>query len=320
MRTRKKTDFSGLWALGCLLLVGSFMALSLIVAKLADGAGIPRLSFLMTAVAGAGVVLGLVGILQGRATRLGRRHLEYALVAGLLFAVPNAMAFLAVRHVGAGFISLIFAFPILVTWLLAVWLRLERLNLTRLTGVLLGLGGGVVLAAAKAGGAAGEKGWVLVVVGMPLVLATGNIYRSLRWPVGASPVLLAALMMFGGAATLLPFVLLFERGQSEALFELGEPLQLLLAETAIFSVLYLLFFVLQKLAGPVYLSQVGTVAALVGTLIAVFLLGEAPPPNLGLAALLVLSGSLLFHRGGRRAASRADLRRQDPAVGDRTHP
>ncbi len=300
--SRKGMDRAGLYALGCLLLVGTFLALSLVVAKLADSAGAPRLTFLMTAMAGAGIVLGTIGALQHRSMALNRRTLEYAAVAGALFAVPNALAFLAIRHVGAGFISLSFAFPILLTWLLAVWLSLERLRALRLLGVLLGLSGGLVLAAAKAGGAGGAQGWVLLVLAMPLVIALGNIYRTLRWPDATAPVFLAALMMFGGAVTLLPFVLLLEPGQSLALFTTGAALQLLLVEVAVFSVLYLFYFVLQKLAGPVYLSQIGTVAALVGTLIAVLALGEAPPPNLGLAALLVALGTVLFHRGARAAS------------------
>ncbi|GGY04837.1 transporter [Litchfieldella qijiaojingensis] len=305
--SRKHTDRAGVYAFGCLLLVGTFLALSLVVAKLADGAGAPRLTFLMLAMAGAAAVLVGIAALQRQPMALNRRTLEYAAVAGALFAVPNALAFLAVRHVGAGFISLSFAFPILITWLLAVWLSLERLRAMRLVGVLLGLAGGLVLATAKAGGTDGAWGWAALVLAMPLVIALGNIYRTLRWPEGASPVFLAALMMLGGSLTLLPFALSFEPGQLQELTGSTAALRLLLVEVGIFSVLYLFYFVLQKLAGPVYLSQIGTVAALVGTLIAVLALGEAPPPNLGLAGVLVAFGTLLFHRGARTATARGDI-------------
>ena len=137
---------------------------------------------------------------------------------------------------------------------------------------------------------------------IPVVLAVGNIYRTLRWPSGASPVFLAALMLFGGALTLLPFALVTEPGQLPALLASATVIRLLLLEIAVFAVLYVFFFVLQKLAGPVYLSQIGTVAALVGTLIAVGLMGEAPPPNLALAGVLVALGLILFHRGARAAS------------------
>ncbi len=296
----KPRNRTGWYALGCLLLVGSLLALSLAVAKLADGAGAPRLSFLMVAVAGAGILLLALATVQRQPMKLDRRILEYALVSGALFALPNALGFLAVRHVGAGFVSLSFAFPILVTWVLAVGLGMERMNALRLSGVLLGLAGGVLLAWAKAGGMQGAQGWVALVLTIPLIIALGNIYRTLRWPGGAGPVYLAALMLLGGALALAPFVLAFEAQQFGQLLGSAGVIRLLLAEVAVFTVLYVFYFVLQKIAGPVYLSQIGMVAALVGTLIAVSLLGEAVPPNLALAGVLVLSGATLFHRGASR--------------------
>lgn len=293
---------TGWYALGCLLLVGSLLALSLVVAKLADNAGAPRLSFLMVAVAGAGVLLLALAGVQRQPMKLNRRILEYGVVSGALFALPNALVFLAVRHVGAGFISLSFAFPILLTWMLAVGLGMERVNALRLLGVLLGLAGGVLLAWAKAGGMQGGQGWAVLVLAIPLILALGNIYRTLRWPGEAGPVYLAALMLLGGALTLAPFVLAFEARQFTQLLGSTGVLRLLLAEVAVFTVLYIFYFVLQKIAGPVYLSQIGMVAALAGTLIAVMLLGESVPPYLGLAGALVVLGAALFHRGAAHGA------------------
>jgi len=293
----KSRNRNGWYALGCLLLVGSLLALSLVLAKLADGAGAPRLSFLMVGVTGAGVLLLVLAAVQRQPMRLDRRILEYALVSGTLFALPNALGFLAVRHVGSGFVSLSFAFPLLLTWALAVGIGMERVNALRLLGVLLGLAGGALLAWAKAGGMEGARSWVVLVLMIPLIIALGNIYRSLRWPGETGPVYLAALMLLGGALALAPFVLAFETQQASQL--LGpEVIRLLLAEVIVFTVLYVFYFVLQKIAGPVYLSQIGMVAALMGTLIAVSLLGEAVPPYLGLAGALVGLGAVLFHRGG----------------------
>ncbi|WP_231489553.1 DMT family transporter [Billgrantia saliphila] len=299
---------TGWYALGCLFLVGSLLALSLAVAKLADGAGAPRLSFLMIAVAGAGALLLGLAALQRQPMPLNRRTLEYALISGALFALPNALGFLAVRHVGAGFVSLSFAFPILVTWMLAVGLGLERLHPLRLLGVLLGLAGGMLLAWAKAGGMSGAQSWVVLVLTIPLIIALGNIYRTLRWPGDAGPVYLAALMLLAGALALAPFALTLEAGQTAQLLGSAEMIRLLLAEVVVFTVLYVFYFVLQKIAGPVYLSQIGMVAALVGTLIAVTLLGEAMPPNLALAGALVVCGAIVFHRGNRAAGPHRALR------------
>lgn len=291
----------GWQAFACLMLVGTLIALSWVVAKFANVAGAPPLTFLSACLVGAGLALLAITALQGQPMMLTRRTLEYAAVSGLLYALPNALGFLAIPHVGAGFISLSLAFPILITWVMAVFMRLERLKAQRLAGVLVGLTGGVLLTASKATSASEGQMWAVLVLAMPVIIAIGNLYRTLRWPAQAAPIFLAALMMFGGALALLPFVLIFEPGQVPALFASGAVTRMLMLETVVFSVLYLFYFVLQKVAGPVYFSQIGTVAALVGTLVAVFMLGETPPPLLGLAGGLVIAGTIIFHRGGRTA-------------------
>src|SRR5690606_32639086 len=55
--SRKDTNRTAWRAFGCLLAVGTLLALSLVIAKLADQAAAPRLSFLMAAMAGAACVL-----------------------------------------------------------------------------------------------------------------------------------------------------------------------------------------------------------------------------------------------------------------------
>lgn len=296
-----KAGKASLYAFACLLLVGSFIALSMTVAKLADAAGLPHLSFLSAAMAGAGFVLLVISRVLGQTVPWDAHIAEYALVSGVLLAIPQALGFLAVGQVGAGFVSLSFAFPILITWLLAVMIRLERPNLQRFFGVILGLAAGVLLASGQARSGGAGLLWSLVILAIPLFLATGNIYRTLRWPPRGGPVFLAALMLLGAALALVPIAYLVEAGRLGELVASAEAVWLLLAEIAIFAILYLFFFILQKLAGPVYLSQIGIVAGVVGTLIAVFALGEAPPPNLFLAAALMLAGSLLFHRGMKHA-------------------
>jgi drug/metabolite transporter (DMT)-like permease len=75
----------------------------------------------------------------------------------------------------------------------------------------------------------------------------------------------------------------------------GEAFWLLLGQIAVFSATYLLYFVLQKLAGPVYLSQIGSVGAVSGSALAVFAFGEPAGPILLLAAVSILFGVFLVN-------------------------
>ena len=62
------------------------------------------------------------------------------------------------------------------------------------------------------------------------------------------------------------------------------------AQIATFALQYVLFFVLQERGGPVYMSLLGAVGALVGVPVAVLLLGEAAPAGLFVGATLIAIG------------------------------
>ena len=185
---------------------------------------------------------------------------------------------------GRGFLSLTFAFPILFTYALSLTLRLEKPQAAKALGVLTGLAGGLILALSKVGLGTSPTLWIVLAMTSPVIIAGGNIYRTLRWPAGVSPIFLAAAMLLCGGALLIPFALIQAPGGYAGLLSDRALFAVLLLQIAIFSVLYVFYFVLQRLAGPVYLSQIGTVAAVVGTVVAVWLLGEAVPPNLTVVA------------------------------------
>ncbi|MCT8160947.1 DMT family transporter [Pseudoruegeria sp. SHC-113] len=285
-----------------LLSVGALLALSIVVAAQAVASGGQALPFLTAASAlSAGILLGVVW-LRALPARVDARVLEYGLVAGGLFALPNALGFLAVRHVGVGFYALSFAFPILATYAIALLLTMERFSPQRFMAVLLGVAGAALLAAGKLApdptGGSREALWVAITLALPLVIALGNIYRTRRWPEGRAPIFLAAAMLAGAAFWVGLFLLLAPAARAPS----AMPLAWLAAETAIFSVLYVLYFLLQRMAGPVYLSQIGSVAAVMGAGIAILILGEAPPANLAVAATLIAAGVFLFQSAARKRA------------------
>jgi len=290
-----KAQTPGVAAIACLFLVGSLLAISLSLAKLAVAAGAPPLGFLLVSLTGAGAILLFVsGVVMRAPMVANRRILEYGLVAGALFALPNAIGFLAVRHVGAGFLSLSFAFPILITYVLALLIGMERPRIGRVLGVLAGLAGGVILAVSKVQLDQGALFWIALVMCSPVIIAVANIYRTLRWPPGAAPIYLAALMLLGAALLLAPFAIWTAPDMLARLVSSPAIVWLVVMETLVFFVLYLFYFILQKIAGPVYLSQIGTVGAVVGAALALVFLGEALPRNIAFAAALIGFGTWMF--------------------------
>ncbi|TRW98641.1 EamA/RhaT family transporter [Paracoccus sp. M683] len=282
----------------CLSIAGVSLAVVVLISKAVAQQGVPMLWFLT-------VVLALSGLVQlAIAARLGqmrgwRRMMPYSVGAGAIGALPSALGYLSVAHVGAGYMSMTFAFPILLTWVFARLLGMEGRDPRRLLAVLLGLGGGVILALGKLGSVSGAAtGWVLLASAIPVIIAAGNIFRTRYWPDGAQPVALAALLLLTGAVLTAPFALAIE-GSPAPLLANDTVRVLLLVDVAVFVVQYIAYFNLQRIGGPVTLSLMGPVAAVVGAIAAMPLFGEALPHGFALAGALVAAGVVLMLWRGR---------------------
>ena len=275
-----------------LLAVGGLLGLIGNVAKLAAASGWPPVALLLWSLLGAGGLLCLLALARGEAPSLRRPYLRYYLISGLVsISLPNALLFSAIPHVGAGFASLCLAFPPLLTYVLALALRMEGLQRVRLLGILIGLAGSLILALGKLGSSDSPLLWVLATLVMPVFLAIGNVYRSRHWPEGARPLQLAPGMLLTGALLLLPLGLFGV--ELRPAWEQAAGAWWLAAEVALFAGMYALYFVLQKVAGAVYLSQIGSVTAITGAAVAIFLLGEQGSASMLLAALCTTVGVAL---------------------------
>lgn len=288
----------------CLSIAGVSLAIVVLISKAVAQTGAPMLWFLTVVLALGGLVQ--LGIAIGRGQMGGwRQMLLYSVGAGLLGAVPSAIGYLSVAHVGAGFMAMTFAFPILLTWVFARLLGMEGRDPRRLLAVLLGLTGGVILAAGKLDGMPrGAAGWVILASAIPVILAIGNIYRTRYWPKGAQPGTLAALQLLMGAGLVLPFAWAVE-GSPAPLFQHDLVRLLLIADVGIFVVQYFAAFVLQRIGGPVTLSLMGPVAAVTGALVAIPIFDEALPRGFGAAGALVAAGVVLMLWRGRLPVSAA---------------
>ncbi|MBA3833467.1 MAG: DMT family transporter [Chthoniobacterales bacterium] len=281
----------------CLLAVGSLMGLSINLAKLAGKLELHPLAFLFWSVVGAAIILTAVAALRRDLPPLSRRAIEYYLVSALVgVAGPNLIFFSAVPHVGAGFVALIIALPPLLTYVGALAMKMERFQTIRAAGVAAALAGAVVLALRKFSTPDADVFWIILALAGPVLLAIGNLYRTLRWPTGVSADALAPGMLIAAAVMLLAAGLLpgfsLAAPTNQTL-----PLVLIAVQAVVFAGVFLLLLLLQKTGGPVLLSLLGSVAAIVGVLVAIFLQGEAPPEGLFLGTTLIATGVALVTLG-----------------------
>lgn len=280
-----------------LLVAGSLLGLSTTFAKVASNIGLAAFPFLTWSLFGATAILLGLSAGRGRLPRLSRRTVEYFFVAAFVtVAGSNLIFFSAVPVVGAGFVALAITLPPLLTYGGALVFKLERFSTIRLAGVLSALAGAALLAVNKIADAEVPVLWVGLTLVGPVLLAIGNLYRTLRWPPGATAEELAPGMLL--AATLM----LFATGALPQ-FDLWPAdltiphATLILVQAITFASQFLVMFLLQKTGGPVLLSLLGSVGAVVTVPVALLMLGEAAPQGLYVAAALIALGIVFLNTG-----------------------
>ena len=282
----------------CLLAGGALTGLSTNVAKYAIDSGLTPLGFLFWSITGAAIILLVIALIRKEFTPFSARSLEYYFVAALVsVAAANLLLFSAIPHVGASFVALILSLPPLLTYLGALMLRMERFNTVRALGVVAALIGAGVMAVQKFSAPDTSVFWILIALCGPVLLAIGNIYRTLRWPDNASVSALAPGMLVAAAILLGLFSVMSDFSIAVSL-EDWRPTSLIAIQSCVFAGQFLLLFLLQKTSGPVLLSLLGAVGAVFGVPIAIFLQGEQPPEGLFLGATLIAIGVALVTWGG----------------------
>ena len=289
-------------ALTCLIAGGALLGVSTNMAKYAGTVGLTPLAFVFWSITGAALLLLALAVFRRQLPPITKPSVEYYLVAALVsVAGSNLIFFSAIPQVGASFVALVITLPPLLTYVGALLLKMERFDPIRALGVLAALAGAAVLAANKLNTPNASAFWILVTLCGPVLLAIGNLYRTLRWPTGASPSALAPGMLVAASLQLGVFSLLpnFSLAlPSQDPLALTVSIALIVLQAFIFAAQFQLLFVLQKAGGPVLLSLLGSTAAVFAVPIAICLQGEPPPEGLALGALLIALGVAFVTWGG----------------------
>ncbi|MBW8907811.1 MAG: DMT family transporter [Mesorhizobium sp.] len=252
-----------LWdsAIGLLVVTGGLLGMTLPFGKLATAAGVPAMVWAFVISLGAGGVLLLALLLRGERVRLTPHKLRYFFItAAISYAIPNLLMFSAIPHLGAGYTGIMFTLSPVVTLVFSILLGVRRPNLLGVVGIAVGFVGAVMVALTR--GEAGQPAdyfWVAIGLLIPVSLATGPIELAVGSHLASATLLLIGILTLLGWHAFAPLA--------------GVPL-VVIAQVASASAMFAFFFRLQAVGGPVYLSQIGYVAAAVGLFAGTLFLGE----------------------------------------------
>lgn len=296
-----------MWSNPVLLLIlsGFLIGSNFPLGKIASDAGISAILWPLLISVGAVIGMSLILLPRGELRLPSWQVARFSLISGLIsFFAANILVFALIPFVGSGYAGLMFATSPVFTLALAIAFRFKPPSMIGIVGIFVGfLGACLVAFSRQAVLAPSATLWLAVAFLIPITLAIGNIYRTIGWPQGASPDLLA---LWTNVAASIGYVV--------ALLVIDQDLQLhQLANAPVAAALQMLagaltfpvYFRLQKYGGPVLLSQLGYIAAAVGLAAATLFLGESYPPLTWVGAFVILIGIGLTIRSQTRDADKA---------------
>ena len=288
-------------ALVFLLILGSIWGVSTTTQKLALEAYAP-LSVMFWYALIAFVVLAVISAFRGKMPPFDSRHLFYYLASGLCgFAIPGINNLLVLAHVPAGIMSTVIATAPVFTYAIALAAGQERFVPMRAAGVGLGLVGVLCIVLPRSGlPDAGMAPWVAMGLLTPFLYGLTAVVISRYMPRETDAPTLAT--GFVGVATAGFFVALLLLGDLTPPWPPVWPathMVLWLGVTA--SLAYVLYFQIIRLAGPVYLSQVGYLVVVVGVITGMLVFGERHSLWVWLGIGLMVGGLTLVNVGQRSA-------------------
>ena len=284
-----------------LLATGAALGLNFPIGKMAMAAGVTPALWAAVISSGAGLAM----LIAASLTEVKRPHakstIQFAIISGLIsYVVPNFLTFTVIPKIGSGLAAITFALSPVVTALLSLIFRVRPPSLLGIAGIAVGLAGALIIIFSRNKNFnGGGTFWILAALLIPVFLGLGNIYRTMAWPEGASPRKLASHTNLA-AVPFLALVAFVQTGTID-LAPIVQVPGLVAAQLAVSTTMFLMFFRLQQIGGPTYLSQIGYVAAAVGVIIGVVYFGETYPTSVWAGAGVIALGIALSTLGQSRA-------------------
>lgn len=283
---------AGPW--GLLFAVGGLLGLALPGAKAMAGLGVPALAFAAWPTTVAGLLLVLLAAARQPRPAPWGRTLRFSAVAGVAgHAVPMTAAFALSASAGAGITAMAFTLPPVFTLATALLLRRERFQPMRLAAVGVGLAGAAALVLGRHALAPLTLPALLGLLAVPALVGATNVYRAVKLPPGVAAEWLGGLLLLASGSVLMLVGLL---GGGLAVPLTAPVLGGLALQSALMTLAYLLYFLLQRRADPVLFSFIGQAMMVSGVGVGVLFFGERLPWSAWPALALVLAAMRLMHR------------------------
>lgn len=278
------------------LLAGSLVGAIFVIGKLLLGRGLGPLIVSLIQTGGAAAVLMAVQTARGERLPLDPASRRFYLIAALIAVAGSALlGNWVLARIPAGIFTVVVTLSPMFTSLFNALVERRWPSPTAALGTVLGLAGVLLVLVPRARSVEAEQALALAIaLGVPVLLAIGNVYRSRYWPSGLSAPMSSAGTMLVQALAVLPLIAL--SGQRAGLQQLAASWPLLLAMVLVTLSANVAAAALQRIADSVAYSQIGYVVALTGVIWGAVLFGERLGWGFAPAVALVFVGVVLANR------------------------
>ena len=272
-----------------LLLMGVLWGLALSLAKIGVQAGGHPVGMALWQVSTSSVLLLGMLLLESKPPVIRADVALFGLICGSCgVAFPAIALFWCALYLPAGVVAIAFASMPLFTYLLAVMIKIERAQLSRLGGVFIGLLAMALLVLPESAlPAPGLAPWVLLALVASISMSIENSYAGGYRPPAVGLFQLSFVRQGTAVILLLPLALI--SGTALPLFESWGTAQLAATGNGLLSgVAYTILLYVIKTAGPVFASQAAYMITLAGVAWGMILFSETHSIYIWSALVLTL--------------------------------
>ena len=223
-----------------------------------------------------------------------------ALLATFGVIVPNIALYASVKHISVGSMSLLLALIPFFVYIIALSTKIEKFNLLRTFGLLLGFCAMFLLILPEKNLGIGiTTPWLLVGVLTPIFIAAANVFLSRARFRPLDPISIALGMNSLAAVVLAPIV--FFTSSAPFIFKSAGLSLAVVSLSVITSVGFIIFVKLIKTHGPVFASQVNYLVTISGVAWGFIIFSESHSSQFWFALGLILFGLLCVRPNGKKS-------------------
>ena len=292
-----KLNNSHLVPFAMLLFGAAIYSMTFSLNRIAITEGIPVFAFVFWQSLGAALVAFVAALATRQLPSLRRKDLRFYVLLGTFgTAVPVTLLAFAAPKVPAGAIALGLTLEPILTYVIAVLFRIDRVGLLRIAGILFGLAGILlVLLPSQSLPEPGMAPWLLMAFGAPLCWAFCHVGIAILRPPESQPIPLTCGVFACASIVMLPVMAVTENWWVfDSIMTDGD--WALIGTIVIIPIVYALTFVLIQMLGPVLFSTIGYFGTLIGLGWAALYFGEVPSPWIWAAIAILFLGLFLVNR------------------------